>query len=158
MDLVVVGGSDAGISAGLRALEVDPSTTVALVVADAYPNFSICGIPYFISGDVHDWHDLAHRTRADLEAAGLRLRLDTRATRIDPDRHELHVRNPDGSNEVLGYDALVVGTGAVPVMPPIDGLTGPDALGAVDGSTCCTPWERRSTSPPPSTSASPPTR
>ena len=79
MHVVCVGGSDAGISAGLRARELDPSTEVTVVVADAYPNFSICGIPYYISGEVGDWHHLAHRTRADLEAAGLHLLLDTRA-------------------------------------------------------------------------------
>ena len=71
MDLVVVGGSDAGISAGLRARELDSTSNVTLVVADSYPNFSICGIPYYVSGDVRDWRDLAHRTRADLDAAGL---------------------------------------------------------------------------------------
>jgi NADPH-dependent 2,4-dienoyl-CoA reductase/sulfur reductase-like enzyme len=46
MRLVVIGGSDAGISAGLRAREVDPTVEVSLLVADAYPNFSICGLPY----------------------------------------------------------------------------------------------------------------
>jgi NADPH-dependent 2,4-dienoyl-CoA reductase/sulfur reductase-like enzyme len=45
MHLVIVGGSDAGISAALRARELDPSADVTVVVADAYPNFSICGIP-----------------------------------------------------------------------------------------------------------------
>jgi hypothetical protein len=44
------------------------------VVADAYPNFSICGLPYYLSGDVADWRDLAHRTTTDLEQAGLRPR------------------------------------------------------------------------------------
>jgi NADPH-dependent 2,4-dienoyl-CoA reductase/sulfur reductase-like enzyme len=78
MDLVVVDGSDAGISACLRARELDPTCRVTLVVADAYPNFSICGIPYFVSGDVSDWRNLAHRTHADLSAAGLAVRLDTR--------------------------------------------------------------------------------
>ena len=56
------------------------------MVADAYPNFSICGIPYHVSGEVPDWRNLAHRTRTDLEAAGLVLRLDTPARRIDPVR------------------------------------------------------------------------
>ena len=35
-----IGGSDAGISAALRARELDPSADVTVVVADAYPNFS----------------------------------------------------------------------------------------------------------------------
>jgi NADPH-dependent 2,4-dienoyl-CoA reductase/sulfur reductase-like enzyme len=45
MQLLVIGGSDAGISAGLRARELDPSVEVTVLVADAYPNFSICGLP-----------------------------------------------------------------------------------------------------------------
>ncbi len=43
--LVIIGGSDAGISTALRALELEPSVRVTVVVADAYPNFSICGNP-----------------------------------------------------------------------------------------------------------------
>jgi NADPH-dependent 2,4-dienoyl-CoA reductase/sulfur reductase-like enzyme len=64
---------------GLRARELDPAAEVTVVVADAYPNFSICGIPYYVSGEVAHWRNLAHRTIADLEAAGMRLRLDTTA-------------------------------------------------------------------------------
>ncbi|MCU1490640.1 MAG: NADPH-dependent 2,4-dienoyl-CoA reductase, sulfur reductase, partial [Acidimicrobiaceae bacterium] len=34
MNLVIVGGSDAGISAALRARELDPGVEVTVVVAD----------------------------------------------------------------------------------------------------------------------------
>ncbi len=133
MHVIMIGGSDAGISAALRASEIDPAADVTVVVADAYPNFSICGIPYYVSGEVTHWRNLAHRTLADLEAAGMRLRLDTTARRIDVPGRKLLVTAPDGGEEVIGYDKLVVGTGAVPVRPPIRGLAGPDALGANDG-------------------------
>ena len=91
MHLVAIGGSDAGISACASTAELDSSVEVTVVVADAYPNFSICGIPYYVSGEVTDWHNLAHRTYADLEATGMPLRLDTLATAIDPDGHQLAV-------------------------------------------------------------------
>jgi len=133
MHLVMIGGSDAGISAALRARELDPGSDVTVVVADAYPNFSICGIPYYVSGEVTHWRNLAHRTIADLEAAGMWLRLDTTARRIDVPARKLLITDADGKEELLGYDKLVVGTGAVPVRPPIGGLAGPDALGAADG-------------------------
>ena len=68
MHIVAIGGSDAGISAALRAREVDPGVEFTVVCADAYPNFSICGIPYYVSGEVTHWRNLAHRTYADLEA------------------------------------------------------------------------------------------
>src|SRR5438034_2290493 len=132
MHVLMIGGSDAGISAALRARELDPGADVTVVLTDAYPNFSICGIPYYVSGEVTHWRNLAHRTIADLEAAGMQLRLDTTARRIDVPGRKLLVTSAAGE-EVLGYDKLVVGTGAVPAQPPITGLTGPDALGPGDG-------------------------
>jgi NADPH-dependent 2,4-dienoyl-CoA reductase/sulfur reductase-like enzyme len=120
--LLIIGGSDAGISAALRAREVDPTWQVTVVVADAYPNFSICGLPYFLSGEVTDWHSLAHRTRADIEALGITLLLDHIATRIDPHGHRITVQDRQGGTRDLAYERLVIGTGARPQRPPIAGL------------------------------------
>jgi NADPH-dependent 2,4-dienoyl-CoA reductase/sulfur reductase-like enzyme len=129
MHLIAIGGSDAGISTALRARELDPEVAVTVVVADAYPNFSICGIPYYVSGEVTHWRNLAHRTYADLEATGMKLRLDTLAKSIEVESRRLLIAGTNGEEE-LSYDALLIGTGAVPVKPPIDGL---DQLGPDDG-------------------------
>lgn len=128
--IAVIGGSDAGISAALRARELDADVDVTVVVADAYPNYSICGIPYYFTGEVAPWQSLAHRTHADLEAAGMQLRLNTFATGIDVSGRRLTVRDGSGAESTIRYDELVVGTGALPSHAGIDGL---DALGPDDG-------------------------
>jgi NADPH-dependent 2,4-dienoyl-CoA reductase/sulfur reductase-like enzyme len=117
-DLLIIGGSDAGISAALRAREVDPGTRVIVVVADEFPNYSICGLPFFLSGETPDWRDLAHRKTADLERAGMTLKLNHRALSIDAVR----IAGPDGDEEDLPCDRLVVGTGAVSTRPDLPGL------------------------------------
>jgi NADPH-dependent 2,4-dienoyl-CoA reductase/sulfur reductase-like enzyme len=45
MRLLIVGGSDAGISAALRAREVDQNAEITVLLADDFPNYSICGLP-----------------------------------------------------------------------------------------------------------------
>ena len=133
MHLIAIGGSDAGISAALRARGARPRHRGHRGRGDAYPNFSICGIPYYVSGEVTHWRNLAHRTIADLEATGMGLRLDSVARRIDVEGRKLLVTDANGNEELLPYDELVVGTGAVSVRPPIDGFNEPDVLGVEDG-------------------------
>ena len=48
MRLLVIGGSDAGIAAALRARELDPSVEVTVVVADAFPNFPRAALPCWV--------------------------------------------------------------------------------------------------------------
>lgn len=79
MKLMIIGGSDAGISAALRALELNPRCQVTVALADDFPNFSICGLPFFLSGETPDWWQVAHRT----EFGGIVLLRNHRATAID---------------------------------------------------------------------------
>jgi hypothetical protein len=118
----------------------------------------------YLSGEVTSWRTLAHRTLADLEAAGMRLRLDTIARRIDVPGRKLLITSADGAEELLGYDKLIVGTGAVPVRPPIAGLAGPAAIASrcalpatapLDGCWACS-YSGTGTPRSPSGSTSPP--
>ena len=107
MHLVMIGGSDAGISAALRARELDPGAEVTVVVADAYPNFSICGIPYYLSGEVTPLaqpgspHHCRPGSDRD-EACGW---TPPPAGSTSPGR-KLLVTAADGSEELLSYDKL----------------------------------------------------
>jgi len=120
--VLIIGGSDAGIAAALRAREVDPAADVTVAVADVFPNYSICGLPFYLSGEVPDWRALAHRTAAEIEGHGIALLLDHAARAIDPVRRAVTVVDRDGRAHDLAYDRLVIATGAVPIRPRIAGL------------------------------------
>ena len=120
--LLIIGGSDAGISAALRIRELDARAAVTVVVADAFPNFSICGIPFLLSGEVADWRSLAHRSVAEIEARGIGLLLEHRAEAIDPRGKSVRVVSSDGRPREIAYDRLLIATGAVSARPPITGL------------------------------------
>ncbi len=121
-NLVIIGGSDAGISAALRAREIDPSVEPTLVVADSFPNFSICGLPFYLSGEVPNWRTLAHRTKDEIEQAGIRLLLNHCATAIDADRKIVQMVDAEERTSELSYDRLVIGTGAESIKPAINGI------------------------------------
>jgi NADPH-dependent 2,4-dienoyl-CoA reductase/sulfur reductase-like enzyme len=122
MRLLIIGGSDAGISAALRAREIDPTLEVTVLVADRFPNFSICGLPFYLSGEVQDWRSLAHRTTEDIEKEGIRLLINHRAKSIDADLKTVRIKAEDGKEFDQSFDRLLIGTGAVSAAPPIAGL------------------------------------
>lgn len=107
-------------------------------------NFSICGIPYYVSGEVTHWTSLAHRTAADLAATGMNVLTDTQATKIDADAHTLEVLDASGHSRLLDYDALIVGTGAVSARPRSPAWSAPTHLARRTACTCCTRWVTRS--------------
>ncbi len=125
MRLLIIGGSDAGISAAIRARELDPSISVGVVLRDAYPNYSICGIPFFISGETADWTNLAHRSLGELEETGIEIRRNTQALRLNPESKEVLVGDSSGRSESMKYDRLILATGAQPVVPSLEGLSQP---------------------------------
>ena len=120
--LFIVGGSDAGISAALRARELAPDWRVTVAVADRYPNYSICGIPYFLSKEVAQAENLSHRKAEDIRALGIDLLLDCRVERIDQTQHRAIVRSKNGDVSEHPYDKLVIGPGANSIRPPIPGI------------------------------------
>ena len=118
MHLLIIGGSDAGISAALRARELDPNVEITVVLADAFPNYSICGLPFFLSGETPDWRNLAHRTEVD----GIRLLVNHTAEAINASAKTIHVRGRENGSKEMRYDRLIVATGAAPVRPDLSGI------------------------------------
>lgn len=115
--VVVVGADAAGMSAAHQALRTARRTgrELAITVLDrgTHTSFSACGIPYWMAGDVDGDDDLVARTAEQHREAGIDLRLGVEV--VAADLAERTVTTADG--EAIGFDELVVATGAPAVVP-----------------------------------------
>jgi len=118
MRFVIIGGSDAGISAALRAHELDSAVHITVLLADSFPNYSICGLPFYLSGETPDWRKLAHRT----EFEGIEILAEHSAQSFDPSGKTVSAIDAAGHEKAIRYDQLLIATGARPVIPPISGI------------------------------------
>ena len=116
--VVVVGADAAGMSAAHQALRTARTTgcELAVTVLDRgqHTSYSACGIPYWMAGDVESGDELVARTAQQHREAGIDLRLGTEV--VDVSLADRLVRTASG--EELGYDELVLATGAPAVVPP----------------------------------------
>jgi NADPH-dependent 2,4-dienoyl-CoA reductase/sulfur reductase-like enzyme len=121
--LVVIGGGAAGMSAASAARRVAPDLDVVVCEAGGFAAYGMCGIPYFLGGTVPRAESLLAYPPAEFRVKrGIDLRLHTRVTAIDPGAHQVQL---GGGGGPLGYDVLVVASGAGPVRPPVPGLDHP---------------------------------
>ncbi|MCL2552269.1 MAG: FAD-dependent oxidoreductase [Actinomycetia bacterium] len=129
--LVVIGGDAAGMSAASQARRRRPAGDLEIVAFERgrHTSYSACGIPYWIGGTVSGPDALVARTAAEHRERGIALRLGTEVTEIDPARGRVRSRDADGREEWTSYDHLVIGTGAVPIRPPLPGIDAPGVLG-----------------------------
>ncbi len=121
--VVVVGADAAGMSAASQAKRVDDSLEIVALERGRHTSYSACGIPYWVGGVVPDVDALVARTPKQHRANGIDLRLRSEATAIDLDRREVEVRDHAGASTYrLGFDHLVLATGARPRRPDVPGV------------------------------------
>jgi NADPH-dependent 2,4-dienoyl-CoA reductase/sulfur reductase-like enzyme len=129
--LVVIGGGAAGMSAASAARRVAPGLDVVVCEAGGFAAYGMCGIPYYLGGVVAAPEDLlAYPPSEFRDQRGIDLRLHTWVSAIDPVGHQVRMAGPAGvdgadGGSLLGYDALVLASGAAPVRSPVPGLDGP---------------------------------
>ena len=121
--LLVIGGDAGGMAAASQAKKRRRDLDVVALEKGRWTSYSACGIPYLVGGDVGDIEELVVRTPAQHRELGIDARDRHEGMAIDLDRREVEVRDLDGERTYrLGFDQLVIATGAVPRRPPLPGF------------------------------------
>lgn len=124
MRIAVVGGVAAGTSAAAKARRVDSDAEIVLFDKGNDISYAGCGLPYYISGLIPEREQVVVNTADSFkEKYNVDVRLGHEVTEIDTMINMLHYKNVDtGEEGVIGYDKLIISTGASPVKPPISGI------------------------------------
>jgi NADPH-dependent 2,4-dienoyl-CoA reductase/sulfur reductase-like enzyme/rhodanese-related sulfurtransferase len=121
--VVIVGGVAGGMSTAARLRRLDADVEIIVIERSGHVSFANCGLPYFVGGVIEEEADLTLQTPESLFARfRLDVRVDTEVVSIDRGGQRIRLRSTrTGDEQAIGYDALVLSTGAAPVRPPIPG-------------------------------------
>lgn len=106
---------------------MDPKAEVTLLEQDTILSYGICGLPYYVSGDVKDLRKLYEGPIRDANywksVKDITMHNRTRVTSIDRENKIVKAINMETKEEVtFPYDKLMIATGAKPFVPPIENL------------------------------------
>ena len=129
--LVVIGGDAAGMAAAAQARRLHPGLDIVALERGSHTSYSACGIPYLVAGDVGAVDDLVARTPDEFrQQHRIDVRVRHEATAVDLDARTVEVRNLDHDRTFrLGFDQLMIGTGARPIRPDLPGIDHPTVRG-----------------------------
>ncbi len=123
MQVVIIGGDAAGMSAAVQVRRRKPDWDVIVLERGEFTSFAACGIPYWLAGDVAQFDDLQvvkpeeFRTRR-----GVDVRTGHEVLRIDTTARTATARGAEGGTLEVAWDRLLIATGARAITPPWEGI------------------------------------
>ena len=128
--LVVVGGSAAGAKAAAKARRLDQKAEITLIQREPDLSMASCGYPYYVGGVFNDRNMLLATPTGVvrdpaffLKTKNIKALTETEAVAIDRKKKTVtYTELKTGKQNTIGYDKLILCTGAGAALPPIPGI------------------------------------
>ena len=121
MHHLIIGAGPAGVTAAEHVRKLDPSARITLLAAENVPPYSRMALPYYLVGDIEPEGTYLRKKPDHWDDQRIELKYG-RASGLDTGARELALVG----GETLGYDRLLIATGATATRPPLDGIDLPD--------------------------------
>lgn len=118
-DIVIIGCGASGGTAAQFARKTNRKAKISIFEQGNFPQYSKCALPYVISGAIPSFSQIIEFDSEWFTNAKIDLHLQTTVKSIDTTEHLVTAIEPDGSIIKKKYSALILATGAYPVIPPI---------------------------------------
>ncbi len=122
--IIIIGGVAAGTKSAAKARRQDPNADITIYTDEEFISYAGCGQPYYIGGSILIKDNLLARTPEQFEQlTNIKIRVKHQVTSIKTSSKTLDIvdLNTNESHSVV-YDALVIATGASPIIPPLPGV------------------------------------
>ncbi len=120
---IIIGGVAGGATAAARLRRIDEGAEIIMIEKGAYISYANCGLPYYIGGVIKDRKKLFVQ---NAKSFGQRFNVDVRTEQevlsIDKGAKTVTIARKDGTKYEDSYDKLLISTGALPIVPPLEGI------------------------------------
>ncbi|AUF83767.1 CoA-disulfide reductase [Mesoplasma syrphidae] len=119
MKTVIIGGAATGMGVAAKLKRLNPEMEIKVIQKENYVSLGACGIPYYIGNHFDNSQTLIARTVEKFREQKIEVIINSNVTKIDFKNHEVYY-----NNNVEYYDNLVIATGAKPIIPSIENISG----------------------------------
>ncbi|MFA9494488.1 MAG: FAD-dependent oxidoreductase [Candidatus Bathyarchaeota archaeon] len=125
--ILIIGGVATGPKTAARLRRLDPEAEITVIERQDLLSYAGCGMPYYIENVIEEWNDLLGGASIRdavyfKENRGFTVLDQTEAKRINRQAKTVTVEDlRTGEVRDLPYDKLVLGTGARPFVPRMEG-------------------------------------
>jgi NADH oxidase (H2O2-forming) len=152
MKVVIIGSGAGGLTVASNIRKYSENSDITVVTLEKQVAYSQCAIPYVIGGEIGSFDEIVMHTPEYYRKRGINIITESEVFEVVSSENLVKYRpiniksDEEGVSFTLNYDYLVIATGGLPFIPPVDGtdLKGVFKVRTIDDGVKIKEWAVKS--------------